>query len=132
MNLEFHLVYVGSNKGKPCSCETDKLILSKLAATSSHRLCVHLKCTNCTAARRGGRRSVHSLISPHSRSHRFLFVQCIRLEIHSVNSRFHIQTKHWTDPLISVGYRWARIKLGTLRRFRSNIVVWDLLILFSV
>lgn len=36
-----------------CSRATDKLILSKLAATSSPRLCVHLKCTNCTTARRG-------------------------------------------------------------------------------
>lgn len=53
-----------------CSCISalDKLILSKQQATSSHRLCMHLKCTNCTAARGGGGRSVHSPVSPHSRT----------------------------------------------------------------
>lgn len=44
-----------------CTCTTNKLILSKLAFTTSS-LCMHLKCTNCSRAR-GGRCTV-SLLRP--------------------------------------------------------------------
>lgn len=55
MHLKFLLVcpHHPIKVSLPRSRATDKLILSKLAATSSPRLCVHLKCTNCTAAQKG-------------------------------------------------------------------------------
>lgn len=97
MHLKFLLVcpHHPIKVSLPRSRATDKLILSKLAATSSPRLCVHLKCTNCTAAQKGEVAAL-SCYPPRirPRSHRFLFVPSIRLEMHSARSRFHIQMEH--------------------------------------